>query len=126
MEGAVAQSGSRQLLPSGEGGVASHPRIRRVQLLTKVAHVEFHLVAGDAVRTAPDQLEQLVSRKHLARIPDERREELELQGRQRDVAAVERDGSLCEVDRQPRVGVGVLSVARLGGTTAKQRLDARN
>src|SRR5207302_9096461 len=53
-------------------------RVRR-ELLAQVADVELHLVRRDAIRVAPDELEQLVAAQHLVGMPDERRQELELE-----------------------------------------------
>src|SRR5215831_16803713 len=85
-------------------------RVLRVELPTQVPDIELDLVAGDAVRVPPDELQQLLARQHLARVPDEGRQEPELERRQRDVAAVALHGTLCEIDADPVVRVRLLPV----------------
>ena len=76
-------SGSRSRAPSRS---ARFRGVRR-ELPAQVADVELHLVARDAVGVAPHELEQLLAREHLVRVPHERREQPELERRQLDVAA---------------------------------------
>src|SRR4029077_12150852 len=81
--------------------------------------------AGDAEGIAPDELEQLVAAQDLPRVPHERREELELERRQRDVPAGVRDGALREVDRAESVAVALRRL-RPGSRAAEEGLDARD
>src|SRR5207248_7812052 len=101
--------------------------VRRLwgELLPQVADVELDLIGRDAVRVAPDELEQLVAAQHLVGMADERRQELELERGELDGAVVDGDDALGEVDRQVAVRVGrLLSLACAGAP--QQRLDARN
>ena len=74
-----------------------------IELAPEVADVELHLVAADAERVAPDELEQLVAREHLPRMADEGREEPELERRQLHLPVGDRDPGLRPVDRQVAV-----------------------
>src|SRR5207247_5072090 len=97
-----------------------------VELAPQIANVELHLVAGDAVRVAPDELQQLVAAEDLSRMAHQRRQELELERRQRDVTARVRHGALPEVDRHQGIRVALRRVTRPRPRSPQERLHARD
>ena len=113
-------SGSRSRAPSRS---APAPAASGSELLAQVADVELDLVARDAVRVAPDELEQLVAREHLVRVLHERREQLELERRQLHLAALDGHAPLGVVDLDEVVGVRLGHLGLAAGP-AQERLDA--
>src|SRR4029077_4215442 len=86
----------------------------RVELPAEVADVELHLVAADAVRVAPDELEQLIAAEHLTGVADEGREQAELERRELHLALADVEAALAPCDRQVRVSMPLLLLVRGG------------
>src|SRR3954468_1949629 len=97
-------------------------RCIRQELLAQVADVELHLVAGHAVRIAPDELEELVSRQDLVWVLHERGQQLELERRQLDVAPPDDHAPLRVVDLQEGIAVRLDHLGLAAGSS-QERLD---
>src|SRR5205823_7655043 len=76
-------------------------RLRRIalDLQAQVADVELDLVAAAGERVAPDELQQLVAGEELVRMLGQRREQAELERRQRHELTPHPDLAGGEVDR---------------------------
>src|SRR5205807_1660606 len=68
--------------------------LHRFQLAAEVADVELHLVAADAVRVAPHELEELLAGENELRVADERGEQAELERRELHLAVGDGNASL--------------------------------
>src|SRR5215470_13235257 len=98
-------------------------RVVGCELAPEVADVQLDLVARDAVRVAPDDIEELVTRQHAIRVLDEGREQLELERGELHGAALDADAALRIVDRDELVLVRLEQLRATAGP-AEQRLHA--